>query len=193
MKAGNVFKRYCLIGLLVVSLGGNAQNNPQEINTTWRAFANIRQKFGTANSNGDKEKSQSVISNAYFTFLASYEKSKRKVQDDSHKDKIFDYGYIGKFNLTVDTGISNYNNVFAGTDSSYWIYTGRSLSPVTFERSENKSTYHSCYKCCCGNPKKPGIKNDGIIAINITWNGFLGINKKIFVAKYIRCRKPGAC
>lgn len=118
----------------------NAQNNPQQINTTWRVFANVRQKFGTAQNGVEKEKSQSVISNAYFTFLASYEKSKQKTQDDSHKDKIFNYGYIGKFNMTVDTGASNYTNINAGTDSSYWQYQGRSFSPVTFERSDVNAT-----------------------------------------------------
>ena len=118
----------------------NAQNNPQQISTTYRGYANIRQKFGTVQNGADKEKSQSLISNAFFTFLASYEKSKTKVQDDSHKDKIFNYGYIGKFNITADTGLSNYVNIFAGTDSSYWQYTGRSLSNVTFERSETNAT-----------------------------------------------------
>lgn len=118
----------------------NAQNNPQQISTTWRTFASIRQKFGTAQTGADKEKSQSIISNAYFTFLASYENSRRKTQDDTHKDKLFNYGYVGKFNITADTGLTNYKNIFAGTDSSYWVYGGRSLSPVTFERSEINST-----------------------------------------------------
>ncbi len=118
----------------------NPQNNPQIISTTYRLYGNVRQKFGTAQTGDNKEKTQSVISNAYFTFLASYERSKQKTQDDSHKDKIFNYGYIGKFNLTVDTGISNYDNIYAGTDSSYWQYQGRSFSPVTFERSEVNAT-----------------------------------------------------
>ncbi len=57
----------------------------------------ISQKFGAAQSGSEKEKSQSAVSNAFFTFLASYEKSKTVNQDDTHKDKIFRYGYQGKY------------------------------------------------------------------------------------------------
>jgi hypothetical protein len=118
----------------------NSQNNPQIISTTWRTFARINQKFGTNQTGAEKEKSQNIISNAYFTFLASYEKSKFKRQDDSHKDKLFNYGYIGKFNYGVDTGSTRYVHLNAGTDSAYWAYSGRGLTPVTFERSEVNAT-----------------------------------------------------
>lgn len=117
----------------------NPQNNPLVTNTTWRAYARINQKFGTAQSTNEKEKSQSVISNAYFSFIASYERAKSKTEDDSHKDRIFDYGYIGKFNQTADTGLARYTRV-ATPDSVYWLYQGRSLSEMTFERSEKNAT-----------------------------------------------------
>ena len=85
----------------------NSQNNPQTIESTWRTYARINQKFGANQTGVEKEKSQALISNAYFTFLASYEKKKSKTQDDTHKDKIFNYGYQGKYNFAVDT-TSNY-------------------------------------------------------------------------------------
>jgi hypothetical protein len=120
----------------------NTQNNNQQINTTWRTYARINQKFGSNQTSAEKEKTQSLISNAYFTFLASFEKSTQKEQDDSHKDKFFNYGYVGKFNYVVDTGLTNYNyhQPTSSTDSSYWIYGGPSRSPVTFERSELNAT-----------------------------------------------------
>lgn len=117
----------------------NTQNNPQTINTTWRTYARINQKFGTNQTSTEKEKSQSIISNAYFTFLASYEQSKSKTQDDSHKDKIFNYGYIGKFNYAIDTGSTRYQQV-AVPGGTAWLYQGRSLKDVTFERSEVNAT-----------------------------------------------------
>ena len=116
----------------------NAENNPQVIGNTWRTFARINQKFGGEQTGAEKEKGQSLISNAYFTFLASYEKAKYTRQDDSHKDKIFNYGYIGKFNQTADTS-SNYQQVFT-PNGAEWQYTGRKLSPVTFEKSDVNST-----------------------------------------------------
>lgn len=115
----------------------NSENNPQTISSTWRAYARINQKFGTAQTGAEKEKSQSAVSNAYFTFLASYEQFNSKQQDDTHKDKLFNYGYIGKFNYTVDT--TQYTRVFT-PDSSYFLYVGPVKGPVTFERSEINST-----------------------------------------------------
>jgi hypothetical protein len=118
----------------------NPQNNPQTINTTWRTYARVNQKFGTNQTATEKEKSQALISNAFFTFLASYEKSKSKTQDDTHKDKIFNYGYQGKYNFSVDTA-SNYGIEYDDTTNTYFLeYKGRILSPITYERSELNPT-----------------------------------------------------
>lgn len=117
----------------------NPENNPQVINTTWRTYARINQKFGNT-SGASKDKAQSVVSNAYFTFLASYEQYKQKVQDDSHKDKIFDYGYIGKFTQKVDTGYSNYSLTVVNPDSVIYKYNGATYKDVTFEKSDLNST-----------------------------------------------------
>jgi hypothetical protein len=118
----------------------NAQNNPQTIETTWRTYARINQKFGTSQSTTEKEKAQSLISNAYFTFLASYEKKKSKTQDDTHKDKIFNYGYQGKFNYTVDT-TTNYQLKYDQLHNKYYLdYQGLQKGPVSYERSELNPT-----------------------------------------------------
>lgn len=124
----------------------NAQNNPQVIGNTWRAFARINQKFGSAQSTVDKEKSQSLISNAYFTFLASYENAKYKRQDDTHKDKLFNYGYVGKFNYTQDTlDLTNFTlEQVTNPDGSFgsrWVYQGATSSPVTYEKSNINETF----------------------------------------------------
>lgn len=115
----------------------NPQNNSQSINTTWRTYARINQKFGTPQTGAEKEKSQSLVSNAFFTFLASYEQAKGKTQDDTHKDKLFNYGYIGKFNYNVDT------NNFALLGNADSLYLQRSVNirgPITFDRSEVNPT-----------------------------------------------------
>jgi hypothetical protein len=118
----------------------NPQNNPQTIGTTWRTYARINQKFGTAQSSSEKEKSQALISNAYFTFLASYEQSKSKTQDDTHKDKIFNYGYQGKYNWSVDT-TTNYRLRFDEVNLKYYLdYQGPTRGDVSFERSDLNPT-----------------------------------------------------
>ncbi len=115
----------------------NPQNNSQTINSTWRTYARINQKFGAPQTGAEKEKSQSLVSNSFFTFLASYEQSKSKTQDDSHKDRLFNYGYIGKFNYEVDTN----NFVLMGnTDSTYLQRSVNIRKPITFERSEVNAT-----------------------------------------------------
>lgn len=118
----------------------NPQNNPQYINTTWRTYAKVNQKFGTTQSSSDKEKSQALVSNAFFTFLASYEKSKSKTQDDTHKDNLFNYGYQGKYLYNIDT-VSNYAYKYNATENKYYLdYLGPISGPVTFERSELNPT-----------------------------------------------------
>jgi hypothetical protein len=74
----------------------NPVNNPLITDNTWRVYAKLTQKF-SSNTAKEEEKSSSIIKNAYFTIQAGYEKKKSKTEDDNHKDKIFDYGYIGKF------------------------------------------------------------------------------------------------
>ena len=118
----------------------NSSNNNQEINSTWRTYARINQKFGTNQTSTEKEKTQSLISNAYFTFLASYEKSKKKQQDDTHKDKVFNYGYQGKYNYTVDT-TSNYQLKFDELNLKYYLdYQGPQKGAVSYERSDLNPT-----------------------------------------------------
>ncbi len=118
----------------------NPQNNPLTTNTTWRTFARINQKFGTNQTGLEKEKSQALITNAYFTFLASYENAKSKTQDDTHKNKVFNYGYQGKYNYSVDT-TSNYQIKFDETNLRYYMdYQGPVKGPVSYERSELNPT-----------------------------------------------------
>ena len=78
----------------------NAVNNPLSTDNTWRGFAKLTQKFNSATEK-EEEKSSSNIKNAYFTIQASYAKTKNRVQDDTHKDNYFDYGYIGKFDQKI--------------------------------------------------------------------------------------------
>jgi hypothetical protein len=74
----------------------NPSNNPEIISNTWRTFIKLSQKFNNATAS-EEEKNSSVIKNAYFTIQANYEKNKQTIQDDSHRDDIFNYGYVGKF------------------------------------------------------------------------------------------------
>lgn len=120
----------------------NAENNPQVITNSWRSFIRITQKFGSQPEGKDKEKDQSVVQNAFFSFLASYDKSGTKVQDDTHKDKYFNYGYIGKFDRKYigKENIFNYQFnpklVIDGDSIKAWEYIGRQEVGVDFTPSD---------------------------------------------------------
>ncbi|MBP6334923.1 MAG: TonB-dependent receptor, partial [Bacteroidia bacterium] len=73
----------------------NYDENPQFIQTNWRAFGKITQRFTSEQT----EKESGGIKNAYYTVQVDYSKNTSTDQNENHKDKIFDYGYVGKFDV----------------------------------------------------------------------------------------------
>ncbi|MDO8686277.1 MAG: hypothetical protein Q7J78_06370, partial [Clostridiales bacterium] len=73
----------------------NPSHNSQNISSTKRIYGKLTHKLGKGQSKDDK--TTSLFQNAYYTLQVGYTKYKETVQDDIHKDKLFDYGYIGKF------------------------------------------------------------------------------------------------
>lgn len=74
----------------------NSNNNGQQIYNNWRAYVRLTQKFNDATS-AEEKKSASIFSNAFYTIQFDYSKTDQILQDDSHKDELFNYGYVGKF------------------------------------------------------------------------------------------------
>jgi hypothetical protein len=89
----------------------NPVNNPQVIDKTYRGYVRLTQKFG---DHANDEKSTSLIKNAFYTVQVGYNNYKQTVQDDTHKDKYFDYGYVGTFHQykspTFDMTKARYGN-----------------------------------------------------------------------------------
>lgn len=62
---------------------------------SWRAYGKFTQRFqadleeGSSNTGG--------ISNAFYTIMVDYSQRHQTVEDKRHKDKVFNYGYVGKF------------------------------------------------------------------------------------------------
>jgi hypothetical protein len=103
----------------------NPSNNPEKIDKTYRVYGRLTQRFGNQSSTKD-EKSASTVKNAYLTLQGSYTWVNNLSQDDSHKNRLFDYGYLGKydiykapvyaFGLDTSTGFAGYRLVaFADT------------------------------------------------------------------------------
>ncbi len=73
----------------------NYENNSQSTANTWRVFGRLTHKLGNPDAN--KEKSASAIQNAYYTIQADYEKVHNINRDEDHGDRLWDYGYLGKY------------------------------------------------------------------------------------------------
>ncbi len=69
----------------------NWNNYPQSITNTWRVYGRFTQRF-----NADTA-SKSIIKNVFYSLQADYSKVTQTVQDPTHQDNLFDYGYWGKY------------------------------------------------------------------------------------------------
>lgn len=110
----------------------NSDNNIQDISTKYRVNLGITQKIG--DNTVSKDKKQSLITNSFFRFIASYERSNAVSQSSRHKDRLFDYGYIGKFDRTFleRDFLPNYqlNQQFALGKDTIWAYEYQSRSEL---------------------------------------------------------------
>ncbi|MDO8368915.1 MAG: carboxypeptidase regulatory-like domain-containing protein [Saprospiraceae bacterium] len=103
----------------------NAQNNPTEYRNTYRGNFRFRHRLGNSEPSQDAASSKRVaISNANYTLQFAFERSLFKTYDKRHEDRLFDYGYIGKFYTEQDAiaepndlGVwenVGYNDLFVG-------------------------------------------------------------------------------
>ncbi|MCF8244847.1 MAG: TonB-dependent receptor [Saprospiraceae bacterium] len=84
----------------------NSQFNPTQKNSRLRGNFRFRHRLGgAANPEGKGDGKGSVIQNAVYTLQFGYEKSKSSVSDPRHGDNLFNYGYIGKFDLAWEPTI----------------------------------------------------------------------------------------
>ncbi len=75
----------------------NSQNNPTEYNSRYRGIARFRHRLGTGE--GSKTSSGVSISNASYQIQFGFERGLERRYSPLHKDRLFDYGYVGRFNF----------------------------------------------------------------------------------------------
>lgn len=86
----------------------NSHNNPTQTSTRYRGIGRFRHRLG--NSDGPSSSSSRVsISNASYTLQFGFERGFSETADPIHQDRLFEYGYIGRFNFNYVpvTGITN--------------------------------------------------------------------------------------
>lgn len=96
----------------------NAQNNPTNYNNTYRGNFRFRHRLGNSDGKSDAASSKRVsISNANYTLQFAFERNLFETYDPRHKQNLFDYGYIGKFETEqVPT--------FGPNDAGEWVHEG---------------------------------------------------------------------
>lgn len=91
----------------------NYDNYPQVSTLSWRAYGRFTQRFANPARGEDGASKPGGVKNIYYTVMVDYSKFRRQTEDNTHGDRIFNYGYIGKF----DVHTVNSYDVESGTDS----------------------------------------------------------------------------
>jgi hypothetical protein len=76
----------------------NFENFGQSTSTDWRVYGRFTQRF-----NNTQEGSTSKIKSANYSIMVDFSQSLRKQQDQTHEDRIFNYGHVGTFTTFRET------------------------------------------------------------------------------------------
>jgi len=79
------------------TLFNNSQNNHSTGSTATGYVKFTHTLKSSEKKKGDEAESKSIVSNAYYQIRFDYTQSNNLTLDATHKDKVFDYGYIGSF------------------------------------------------------------------------------------------------
>jgi hypothetical protein len=123
----------------------NYKKNGELIDNTSRVYARITQRFN------DNPESKSVVKNIIYMLNVDYQRFDRVLQDADHKDKLFDYGYVGKFKtyrentyqygVDPTTGLSGYlQNSFRDT---LFEFTPGTINPLLANYTSQYYGQHS--------------------------------------------------
>lgn len=113
----------------------NWDNNPITQTDIYRVNARFRHRLGKLtdlNSPQDAEATVSNIQNLYYTLQGGFQNSKTETQDWRHKDRFFDYGYMGKFHGRYDTAYSD-----------QFVHTGYNFAVTDFEQGGYNSNLNA--------------------------------------------------
>ena len=75
----------------------NPENNLHEVDNTWRVFGRFTQRFAQGS---EAEKSAATIKNIFYSIQGDFSRFTELDDNEKHGDKLFNYGYLGKFTTT---------------------------------------------------------------------------------------------
>ena len=98
----------------------NFENFGQSTGYDWRAYGKFTQRF-------QNDEKGAKIKSAYYSIMIDYSQSHSKFGDARHKDKIFNYGYVGKFDIlqspTYETTVNGDSLILNGFKDDLVIFT----------------------------------------------------------------------
>ncbi|NJB84812.1 outer membrane receptor for ferrienterochelin and colicin [Lewinella marina] len=77
----------------------NASRNPTSERADYRGNFRFRHRLGGSGVAGESGNNRSVIQNASYTLQLGIENNAFNVADPVHQDRLFDYGYVGRFEI----------------------------------------------------------------------------------------------
>ncbi len=117
----------------------NSDNNPTNYGRRYRGIARFRHRLGSSDNSGS-DANRVSISNANYQLQLGFERADNHTYDPRHEDRLFEYGYIGRFKVDLmpiagpdDTGnkyihLGNLES-FAGFEPGYVNSAGQLVNP----------------------------------------------------------------
>lgn len=127
----------------------NYDNNSESSSATWRVFGKFTQRFPTA------KESKSIVKNVYYTIDVNYSMVHNKTQDPTHEDRLFNYGYLGKFTTYKAKNYEYGIDTVYDPNKEFWLLTGYIDTLYDFQRAEinpELANYTSLYYSLYDNP-----------------------------------------
>ncbi len=110
----------------------NWDNNGHGVYTNWRTYLRFTQKFTPATP---EEAEKAMVKNAFYQIQIDYTKTDNLQEDYSHKDNLFNYGYVGKF-TTQKINSYEWTDTLSQFPSGIVMHNGFRDVQVDFEPSD---------------------------------------------------------
>ncbi|TAE46969.1 MAG: TonB-dependent receptor [Bacteroidetes bacterium] len=110
----------------------------QFLGKNYRAWARFQQSF-----QGGKN---SAVRNLFYTLQADYSGYERNFINSVHRDNVFDYGYVGKFDYDITpvyTYVDDPNDPFSS--SPYWRTAGYAETNLQFDPTNSRNPLYANY------------------------------------------------
>ena len=134
MSFGGTFQYYDRNNFSYANSLVNYANNSHTMGYEWRVNGRFTQRFRSTKDEN------SFVNNIYYTIGADYTKQYQKIEDADHKEDIFAYGYIGKFetqtiraftpDMQYDSIAGKYAHLQNGFRDTIVLYTPFDINPA---------------------------------------------------------------